>query len=238
MATAVVAAPSQAHRTEPTFTQDGFPHVLLPHPWAPLHASTAPQPPVAFAGSNRQRTQRPGPQTKPRSSITPAGHVRTHTPAPRSLLPLAHTTQRGRQRTPDSVAAGEVGRGTSLRKVGRSFSPADPPQLAPRKQRRSAKRLASRLVPGFWSDPRRLGGRSAVVGGGALLVSCRQRLDRPRPRPRPRSHEQSTTRLNKAAAFRWPDRHEEIAAAPRCPGGQVSYRWRLREPRGEKGEKK
>jgi len=31
MAMAVVAAPSQAHRTEPTtFTQDGFPHVLLP----------------------------------------------------------------------------------------------------------------------------------------------------------------------------------------------------------------
>ena len=179
MATAVVAAPSQAHRTEPTFTQDGFPHVLLPHPWAPLHASTAPQPPVAFAGSNRQRTQRPGPQTKPRSSITPAGHVRTHTPAPRSLLPLAHTTQRGRQRTPDSVAAGEVGRGTSLRKVGRSFSPADP---GPPKA--TAIREAPRRPPrtkGFWSDPRRLGGRSAVVGGGALLVSCRQRLDRPRP---------------------------------------------------------
>ena len=203
---------------------------------SPPMDSTAPQPPVAFAGSNRQRTQRPGPQTKPRSSITPAGHVLACSP----ISPPSRAHNREGKAEDSGLRGGrqEVGRGTSLRKVGRSFSPADPPQLAPRKQRRSAKRLASRLVPGFWSDPRRLGGRSAVVGGGALLVSCRQRLDRPRPRPRPRSHEQSTTRLNKAAAFRWPDRHEEIAAAPRCPGGQVSYRWRLREPRGEKGEKK
>jgi len=157
---AVVAAPSQAHRTEPTFTQDGFPHVLLPHPWAPLHASTAPQPPVAFAGSNRQRTQRPGPQTKPRSSITPAGHVLACSP----ISPPSRAHNREGKAEDSGLRGGrqEVGRGTSLRKVGRSFSPADPPQLAPRKQRRSAKRLAARLVPrasgpirGGWAVGRR-----------------------------------------------------------------------------------
>lgn len=132
--------------TEPILT----PEDGFPARFAPQSPWTPPHPPVVFADSNRHRTQRP---SIPNILFPPD----------LSPLPLAPT---GEER-------GVRGNRNS-EKVGRSFSP----ELIYRSC--SCPESNGDPRPGVsyqvWSDPRRLGGRSAVVGIGRrdLLVSCRQ----------------------------------------------------------------
>ena len=175
---AVVAAPSQAHRTEPTtFTQDGFPHVLLPTHG--LHRTATTRRFRRFKPATNAAARPPDQTPKQYHS----GRARTYSHSCSPIPPPSRPHNTERKAEDSGLRGGRRGRSRNEFEKGWAvIFPSRSTAAGPPKA--TAIREAPRRPPrtkGFWSDPRRLGGRSAVVGGGALLVSCRQRLDRPRP---------------------------------------------------------